>query len=120
MTNREKLIQVLRDNIEYELRHYPDDNYVEVAFNYEAIADALIAAGIGDVTEYKETIRDLNTDVVERALFNMTKEYILAKHKIATTKDGQFLVGERMIALFAGDAIKQAEKELAEEKNGGA
>lgn len=28
------------------------------------IADALIAANIGDVTEYKKTIRDLNTDVV--------------------------------------------------------
>lgn len=53
MTNREKLIQVLRDNIEYELRHYPDDNYVEVAFNYEAIADALIKANIGDVSAVK-------------------------------------------------------------------
>ena len=30
----------------------------------EAIADALIAAGIGDVTEYKKTICDLNMDVV--------------------------------------------------------
>ena len=28
------------------------------------VADALITAGIGDVTEYKETICDLNTDVV--------------------------------------------------------
>lgn len=46
MTNREKLIQVLRDNTEYELRHYPDDNYVQVSFNYKAMADALIEAGL--------------------------------------------------------------------------
>lgn len=55
-------------------------------------------------------------EVAERALFNMTKKYILAERKIATTKDGQFSFDERLIALFAGDAIKQAEKELAEEE----
>ena len=56
MTEREKIVEVLRDSLEYELRHYPDDNYVEVAFNYEAMADALIAANIGDVTEWKEKV----------------------------------------------------------------
>ena len=56
MTEREKIVEVLRDNIEYELRDYPNDNYVEVAFNYEAMADALIAANIGDVTEWKEKV----------------------------------------------------------------
>ena len=56
MTDREKMIKVLRDNIEYELRDYPDDNYVGVTFNYGAMADALIAANIGDVTEWKEKV----------------------------------------------------------------
>ena len=56
MTEREKIVEVLRDNIEYELRDYPNDNYVEVAFSYEAMADALIAANIGDVTEWKEKV----------------------------------------------------------------
>lgn len=54
MTNDElkkKIIHALWGNIEYELRDYPDDNCVEVVFNYEAIADALLAAGIGDVKE---------------------------------------------------------------------
>ena len=60
---REKLIQVLRDNIEYELRHYPDDNYVEVAFNYEAIADALIAAGVGDVEKAKKEVNYWKSEV---------------------------------------------------------
>ena len=137
MNEREKIIEIIAPFISA----YGED---------EAIADALIAAGIGDVTaheaetEYWGKICKVESDehhtaiknaaeharhlmqerdeykhraeVAERALFNMTKEYILAKHKIATTKDGQFLVGERMIALFAGDAIKQAEKELAEDK----
>lgn len=65
------------------------------------------------IDDYKHRVK-----VVERALLNMTKKYMLADgtaRKITTTKDGRFLVGERMIALFAGDAIKQAEKELAEE-----
>lgn len=56
MTEREKIVEVLRDNIEYELRDYPDDNYVGVTFNYGAMADALIAANIGDVTEWKEKV----------------------------------------------------------------
>lgn len=56
MTEREKMIKVLRDNIEYELRDYPDDHYVGVTFNYGAIADAFIAAGIGGVTEWKEKV----------------------------------------------------------------
>lgn len=56
MTEREKIVEVLRDNIEYDLRDYPDDNYVGVTFNYGAIADALTAAGIGDVTEWKEKV----------------------------------------------------------------
>lgn len=53
MTDREKIIDVLRDNIEYEVSTYPDDNYTEVVIKYEALADALIEAGIGDVSKYK-------------------------------------------------------------------
>ena len=67
MTNEElkkKIVDVLRGNIEYELHYFPDDNYTEVEFDYDKIADALLSAGIGDVTEYKKTICDLNMDVV--------------------------------------------------------
>ena len=52
MTNEElkkKIIDVLRGNREHELRYHPDDNYTEVVFDYEAIADALIAEGIVEV-----------------------------------------------------------------------
>lgn len=63
MDEREKIIEALKSNIDwtYVLYKYKDVLYEN---NVEYIADALITAGIGDVTEYKETIRDLNTDVV--------------------------------------------------------
>lgn len=54
---KKKIIDVLRDNRKYELRYYPDDNYTEVVIDYESIADALIEAGIGDVSEYKEKLK---------------------------------------------------------------
>lgn len=158
MTERDKIINIVEQNKYCDVNTVANcreckyskelENYKDMGCSSLKTADALIAAGIGDVTEYKKTIRDLNTDVVayralskantleqiiegqkslideykhraevtERALFNMTKKYILAERKIATTKDGQFSFGERLIALFAGEAIKQAEKELAEEK----
>lgn len=152
MTEREKIVEVLRDNIEYELRDYPDDHYVGVTFNYGAIADALIAANIGDVTKWKEraekaentlkegvkcistlqsagfTINPIDVlrdsteclTIAQRALFNMTKKYMLADgtaRKIATTKNGRFSFSERLIALVANEAIKQAEREIEDEKN---
>ena len=46
---KKKIIDELRGNREHELRYHPDDNYTEVVFDYEAIADALIAEGIVEV-----------------------------------------------------------------------
>lgn len=149
MTEREKIVEVLRDNIEYELRDYPDDHYVGVTFNYGAMADALIAANIGDVTKWKEraeraentlkegvkcisplpsagfTINPIDVmrdstkclTIAQRALYNMTKKYMLAERKIPTTKNGRSIFSERLIALVANEAIKQAEREVEEEKN---
>lgn len=136
MTDREKIIEIISP-------------YISAYGEDEAIADALIAAGIGDVTaheaetEYWGKICKVESDehhtaiknaaeharhlmqerdeykrraeVMERALFNTKKECISAERKIATTKDGRFRFSERLIALVAGEAIKQAEKELAEE-----
>ena len=62
---KKKIIDVLRDNREYKLRYHPDDNYSEVVIDYEAIADALIAAGIGDVGEWKH-----RAEMADRALIN--------------------------------------------------
>lgn len=63
MTEREKIIDLLRDNIMYEIQYYPDDNYAEVVFDYNPTADALIAAGIGDISAWKH-----RAEVAERAL----------------------------------------------------
>ena len=56
MTNEElkkKIMLALYGNIEYELHYFPDDNYTEVEFDYDKLADALIAAGIGDLKEHR-------------------------------------------------------------------
>lgn len=66
------------------------------------------------IRDYIERIKR-RAEVAERALLNMTKKYNLAERKIATTKDGWFSFGEAQIALLANEAIKEAEKELAEE-----
>lgn len=50
---KEKIVDVLRENIEYELHYFPDDNYTEVKFDYDKLADALIAAGLTFDGEYK-------------------------------------------------------------------
>ena len=63
MTEREKIVQLLckqtGSNENRECESCPFNGCIA-----QRQADALITAGIGDVTEYKETIRDLNTDVV--------------------------------------------------------
>lgn len=139
MTNREKLIQVLRDNIEYELRHYPDDNYVEVAFNYEAIADALIAANIGDVSwwerkcklceedwflqkkqiehyaeSYKEMLQE-DLDKYKHRAEVAERKYMIALNKYAKC-DRKLNHYNKMTTTYDKEITKQAEKELAEER----
>lgn len=72
MDEREKIINIIQslgycaaaggcDGCKYDVEK---DNYSDMSCRTLRIADALIAAGIGDVTEYKKIIRDLNTDVV--------------------------------------------------------
>lgn len=76
MTEREQMIKVLRDNIEYELRDYPNEHYVGVTFNYGDIADALIAAGIGDIKrianeERKQAVQEFVEEFKSRYFFMM-------------------------------------------------
>lgn len=99
MTEREKIIELLRDNRNYELRYYPDDNNTEVVIDYETIADALIAAGIGDVSTWKH-----RAEVAERQAILLSK-WLAEK----TRKDYPWQA-------WLDAAQKQAEKELAEEK----
>ena len=142
MTEREKIIEIIAPFISA----YGED---------EAIADALIAAGIGDVTEYKELIRDLNTDVVAyRALSKAdTLEQIIEgqkslideyKHRVEIDERALLNLAYKIViyigthtsdfsSIAVGNAknyteleiaaenvknieLKQAEKEIAEEK----
>lgn len=53
MTDREKIIKIIEKNGTYNGRSFSFDYYV---VQPDDIADALIAAGIGDVTEWKEKV----------------------------------------------------------------
>lgn len=141
MTEREKIAQLLckqtGSNENRECETCPFNGCIA-----QRQADALIKAGIGDVTEYKEIIRDLNTDVVAyRALSkaddleqiiegqkSLMDEY---KHR-AEVAERAFdnIMGafhELLSAIFPEkkididewkkDILTFAEKELAEEKN---
>lgn len=140
MTNEElkkKIVEILEEGqtpIEYD-----DGDWGQTYFpTNEDVADALIAAGMKfdaiSEREYqgycaykiiepqikgcfdRERALKGQLAVVYRALLNMTKKYCVAERKIATTKDGWFSCGEVQLALLAHEAIRDAEKELAEEK----
>ena len=131
MNEREKIIEIIAPFISA----YGED---------EAVADALIAANIGDVTEYKKTICDLNMDVVAyRALSKAdTLEQIIEGQKsLVNEYEHRAEVAERafdntmkvfheiLSAMFPDtkidfdkwkkDNLANAEKELAEEEKNG-
>lgn len=143
MTDREKIIKIIAPFVSA----YGED---------EAIADALISGNIGDVTEYKELIRDLNTDVVayralckaddleqiiegqkslideyehrakvtERALLNLAYKIVIyigthTSDFISSIEVGNarnYIELEIEAENVKNDELKQAEKEIAEDK----
>lgn len=90
------------ENIEYELHYFPDDNYTEVEFDYDKLADALIEAGIGDVKEIKYRVRR-----AEKAL------YIACRETAEIIFKDDF---DRHAQEYMYGYLKQAEKELSEEE----
>ena len=74
MTERDKIINIVEQNKYCDVNTVANcreckygkelENYKDMGCSSLKTADALIAAGFGNVTEYKEIIRDLNTDVV--------------------------------------------------------
>ena len=130
MTEREKIVEVLRDNIEYELRDYPDDNYTEVVIDYEAIADALIGANIGDVTEWKERAERMHKEALkqkqrvsdskhsEEALRNQIEcamDMVSEMEHAKRTLKILYMSGAITEEAFR-DAVKQAKLEIEEEE----
>ena len=119
---KKKIIDVLRDNREYELRYYPDDNNTEVIIDYEAIADALIAAGlVADV----QSLVDGNCVlyVKGKGFMRLYNEQDINKMiHCAEVNEKMFNnlyeeISENMRVLSKEWYKYQAEKELAEEKN---
>lgn len=144
MDEREKIAQLLckqtGSNENRECENCPFNGCIA-----QRQADALLAAGIGDVTEYKKTICDLNTDVVAyRALSKAdTLEQIIEGQKsLMDEYKHRAEVAERALSWLCDETmrdisiimypsigkqvrdkqelydycIEQAEKELAEEK----
>lgn len=101
---KKKMIKIIEENISWETDVFTFRKLAN--FSKEELpklADALIAKGIGDVSEYKH-----RAEVAERALRiacgNITKELWQDWHASWRTRN------------YYDDMIKQAEKELAEER----
>ena len=95
MTEREKIIEIIKRNGTYNGRSLSFDYYV---IQPDDLADALIAAGIGGVKETKH-----RAEVAERALTN-TCAILYAQSVEYPYSDEEW-------------QLQQAKKEFAEEKN---
>lgn len=105
MTNEElkkKIVEILEET-EYEWTE-EKNGYILQIF-YDKLADALIAAGIGDVSEWKH-----RAEVAERALFISAKEIEYLNGNFDSS--AEFFAQEKVIPFL----MRQAEKELAEEE----
>lgn len=78
-------------------------------WEYQGIAPKIIEPQIKGCFDRERALKG-QLAVVYRALLKLQNE------KIATTKDGWFSCGEVQLAILAHEAIRDAEKELAEEK----
>ena len=114
MTNEElkkKIVEILEET-EYEWTE-EKGGYISQIF-YDSLADALIAAGIGDV---KELFLDKKAYEAASNHYRILFEEWQRRAKIA---ERALKIAEELGELCAPakDYIKQAEKELAEEING--
>ena len=121
---REKIVEILEET---ECEWTEEKNGYILQIFYDKLADALIAAGIGDVTEWKEkakkhrvqvlpdgTIKQLYSDEEVEDIARQRDEY---KHR-ALVAERALKIAEDLGELCAPaeDYIEQAEKELAEEE----
>ena len=105
MTERENIIEIIKRNGTYNGRSLSFDYYV---IQPDDLADALIAAGIGDTTNLI-----VENEVLQRALRSLAQ--LCAKGAKYYLQSDE-AIKERERELY-NEWIKQAEKELAEEKN---
>ena len=128
MTNEElkkKIVSVLVGNIEYELQYYPDDNYTDIDFNYEKIADVLVETGFVDKSDYasmKETAVKYKAEVSKAESRAKEAEHRAARAERALRDE----LVQKAIRLCVTDirpwysqALEEAEKEIMEEQGSG-
>ena len=102
MTEREKMIEAINSVQAYGIMSNAFGGDLPVT--NEMLADALIAVGIGDISEWKH-----RADVAERPLHCLARSFAEAMCKDGNT--------HHLIDGFIRDAYRQAKKELAEENN---
>ena len=113
----EKIINIIKENGVYNGKSMHRDYYV---VNDEELADALIAAGIGDVKEAEHRAKTL-----ERAFRDFLAEYLTAVNEANSYDCGipemfgryaNVLPYEDKVTNLLNEYLQQAEKELAEER----
>ena len=116
---REKIVKILE---EYRDWFIEEDYKRDIAkIDYTGIADALIATGIGDVSEWKHRAEKSEKDNIKygRALYNLAIKYVASANIWTITADDgkKYLAEKEICALYVIDSeIKNAEKELQEER----
>lgn len=121
MTDREKIIKIIKKNGTYNGRSLSFDYYV---VQLDDLADALIAAGIGDTTSLivENEVLQRDVDNLTRTLEEGTEEFQEVQHR-AEVAEKAFLILWNECKEKLGWNIdctmwyaKQAEKELVEGK----
>lgn len=134
MTEREKIINIVEQNKYCDVNTAANcreckyskelENYKDMGCSSLKTADALIAAGIGDVSRrsqrYKKKIKRLKATMVQNE--EAAREIIFQRTKRAEAAEHRAEVYERALYHTAisdteyQDAIEQAQKEIAEGK----
>ena len=108
---KKKIVEILDNNIRWQPYYYYISRGIVYEDDLKNIADALIAAGIGDVKEAEH-----RAEVAERALRIVAKEIPCDEWCPFSQKCNVELNGENGYQCCFDEYLRQAEKELAEER----
>lgn len=110
---REKIIKVLTERFGI----MPIDDITDPAlYSFEGVADALIAAGIGDVSELKKHRAQIMKDGTIQQLYSGEEVEQIVKERNTYKRALQIAEELGELCAPASNYIQQAEKELQEER----
>ena len=112
---KKKIVETLKAHI------YIDNYGLVHRLDYAEIADALIAAGIGDVKELKEELKVQEAVANQYRIFFEEQKYWKEVAEMALENEIKNRINitgdvEDLVYTYYGRAIYQAEKELSEER----